>query len=325
MRYSADVNLTTAQGKTALMITIEARHLQVIHLFGKLVHSNYSEDGDLPLISYNSSSINLMNMLKQINKSSSCVTLNDTKFTSSTHKAIMASSHCPHSDKKYSPEGQITQQPIYLANHPSTNLLAPCISTESADSTDTSTNPLSPPQKAKKCYMKYFPIQKCCSKLCVTAIITLIIAMGIMLFKEIIIQQIQFGQTDQSLQMPPNSNRYIRPMLKDKPKLKDLITFKSANGITSVQAIEEVARNCKKLGYMLDLNENSVQNIWYSGDPSSITEKCEKTIEIWLEGQGSTPVTWETFIAALEEIGMMELSRQLQNTYIIKTNLNTHL
>ena len=161
--------------------------------------------------------------------------------------------------------------------------------------------------------MKYFPILKCCSKLCVTAIITLIIAMGIMLFKDIIIQQIQFGQTDESLQMPPNSNRYIRPTLKDKPKLKDLIIFKSANGITSIQAIEEVARHCKKLGYMLDLNEKSVQNIWYSGYPSSITEKCEKTIAIWLEGQGSTPVTWKTFIAALEKIQMMELSRQLQN------------
>ena len=118
LRYSADVNLTTAQGKTALMITIEARHLQVIHLFGELVHVNFSEYGDMPFIqyrSYNSANLTLLNsqllnMLQQSNDSSRCVSLNDTQFTSSTHKAIMASLRCPHSDKKI------------LSNHTTTNL-----------------------------------------------------------------------------------------------------------------------------------------------------------------------------------------------------------
>ena len=99
-------------------------------------------------------------------------------------------------------------------------------------------------------------------------------------------------------------------MLNNKPKLKDLITIESTDGLTSINVIEEVARSCKKLGYMLELSENSVKNIWHSGE---LTDQCEKTIEKWLEGQGSTPVTWKTFIAALEKIQMMELSLQLQN------------
>ena len=358
LRYSADVNLTTVQGKTALMLTIEARHLQVIHLFGEL---NYSKYADMPLIQYRSySPANLMilnsqmlNMLRQSNVLSNSGSFNDTQFTFSTHKAITTSSHCSHKD-------QITQHPIYLAKQPSTDLLAvspcistdsanstgtcphspedqitqpiyaadkqlptdiltlsPCISTNSADSTNTSANPISPQQNAKKSDIHYLPPQKCHCKLCVTAILALVVAMGIMFFWNgtITIQLLfhQYITTDQSLPMPASHNRYTGPTLKDKPKLKDLITIESTDGSISIHIIEEVATSCRQLGYMLGLNENLVQNIWHSGDSPSITEKCEKTIENWRKGQGKTPVTWETFIAGLKQIEMMELSRQLHN------------
>ena len=78
--------------------------------------------------------------------------------------------------------------------------------------------------------------------------------------------------TDHNLQNPDSN---IRPTLKDKLRQKDFITFEA----TDIHVIEEVATYCKNLGFKFDLSENSVKNIWYSGDPY-IKEKCGKTIEM---------------------------------------------
>ena len=99
--------------------------------------------------------------------------------------------------------------------------------------------------------------------------------MGIVLLKWTIIQ-LQFCQIGKNSQMPASHNGHARPTLNNKPKLKDLITIESTDGLTSINIIEEVARSCRKLGYMLELSENSVKNIWYSGE---LTDQCEKTIE----------------------------------------------
>ena len=114
----------------------------------------------------------------------------------------------------------------------------------------------------------------------------------------------QFITIGQNLQLPASRNRYARPSLNDKPKLRELVAIKSTDGLTSINVIEEVARSCRRLFYMLELSENSVKNIWHSGER---TDQCEKTIEKWLEGQGSTPITWQTLIAALEQVQMTEL------------------
>ena len=127
-----------------------------------------------------------------------------------------ASSCCPRSDKKYS---RITPQPIYPADEqPSSGPQAdsPCISFDSADSNNTSTNPLSPPLKEKKCDISYFLSQKYYSKLYVTTILLLIVAMGIMLLKGTIIQQLKLSQIGKNSQMPASHNRHAKQQAKTK-------------------------------------------------------------------------------------------------------------
>ncbi len=48
--------------------------------------------------------------------------------------------------------------------------------------------------------------------------------------------------------------------------------------------------------------------------PYLVTEKCQEIIELWLEGQGAKPVTWETLIQVLEKMKLIVLSDQLRQT-----------
>ena len=50
----------------------------------------------------------------------------------------------------------------------------------------------------------------------------------------------------------------------------------------------------------------------YWNRPLNPLEKCQETIREWLEGKGSTPVTWETFIEALDRLELRELSNKLR-------------
>ena len=101
------------------------------------------------------------------------------------------------------------------------------------------------------------------------------------------------------------------PRLSSKPMVGEMLFLKSIDAQSTIRIIEEVARHCNDLGYHLHLDRSSVQNIW-EGSESIITKKCERTVIEWLEGKGKTPITWETFITALEELRLMELSDELR-------------
>ena len=101
------------------------------------------------------------------------------------------------------------------------------------------------------------------------------------------------------------------PRLSSKPKVGEMLLLKSIDSQSTIRIIEEVARHCNDLGYHLHLDTSSVQNIW-EGSESIITKKCERTIIEWLEGKGKMPVTWETFVTALEDLRLMELSDELR-------------
>ena len=112
---------------------------------------------------------------------------------------------------------------------------------------------------------------------------------------------------------PENSRNIMdsSPSMNSKPTLLQMVV-KWPNNSFDVSIVEEVALYCKKLGYILGLNEKIVFNMWNSSPPSQLLDTCERTIKKWLEGQGKTPVTWETFIKALEELSLSELSRKLR-------------
>ncbi len=100
--------------------------------------------------------------------------------------------------------------------------------------------------------------------------------------------------------------------LHKKPMFSEMIVLHS-NFKPNLHIIEQVARDCQKLGYTLRLRENLVHNLWDKSDSSPIADKCGRTIQEWLKGQGTSPVTWNTFIQALERHKLLELSRELRD------------
>ena len=99
--------------------------------------------------------------------------------------------------------------------------------------------------------------------------------------------------------------------LHSKPQFADFIRMKPDKVHGEIDILDEILIYCNKLGYILKLKASSVRNIWDKHlDPS---EKCEEAIWMWLDGLGSTPFTWETFIEALETLELWELSNKLRH------------
>ena len=104
--------------------------------------------------------------------------------------------------------------------------------------------------------------------------------------------------------------------LHSKPKLEEMIYLEYANGHESVHIIDQITPYCKKLGYMLGLRDELVQNMWDITIPATPTDKCSTTIRKWLEGQGrSRPITWETLVEALDKLDLRELSDLLRQIF----------
>ena len=103
--------------------------------------------------------------------------------------------------------------------------------------------------------------------------------------------------------------------LHSKPKFEEMLYLEYSNGHESVHIIDQITPYCKKLGHMLGLRDELVQNIWDIAIPATPTDKCTTTIRKWLEGQGRTPVTWETLVVALDKLDLRELSDLLRQIF----------
>ena len=104
--------------------------------------------------------------------------------------------------------------------------------------------------------------------------------------------------------------------LHSKSKLEEMIYLEYANGHESVYIIDQITPYCKKLGHMLGLRDELVQNMWDIAIPATPTDKCTTTIRKWLEGQGrSRPVTWETLVEGLDKLELRELSDLLRQIF----------
>ena len=96
--------------------------------------------------------------------------------------------------------------------------------------------------------------------------------------------------------------------LHSKPKLEEMIYLEYSNGRNHLRIIEQITPHCKKLAYMLGLRHELVMKMWDMTIPITHTHTCRDTIRTWLEGQGHIPVTWETFIEALDNLQLRKLS-----------------
>ena len=83
--------------------------------------------------------------------------------------------------------------------------------------------------------------------------------------------------------------------------------FRGASGSKHIDIVQEVANECEKLGILLGLSRALVANTMSSKAHGSLEDKCRNIIEKWLQGQGISPVTWKTFLSALEDMSHLEL------------------
>ena len=103
------------------------------------------------------------------------------------------------------------------------------------------------------------------------------------------------------------------PSLSDKPTLP-LLTFMPTNCGGALRIVQRVGANYKMLGTLL-LNDDSgaiteAIIVAHHQQPAHITDSI---LSKWLQGGGRKPVTWATFIAVLNEVGLTELAEDIEN------------
>ena len=92
----------------------------------------------------------------------------------------------------------------------------------------------------------------------------------------------------------------------ERPVMSQFYFFKFASG-SSVNIVQYVASECKKLGHLLELPDALVTNTMSNNAPGSLEDKCSDVINEWLKGQGKLPVTWRTFLHVLKHMNLLEL------------------
>ena len=80
-----------------------------------------------------------------------------------------------------------------------------------------------------------------------------------------------------------------------------------------LRIVQRVGANYKMLSTLL-LNDDTGATteaiiIAHHQQPALITDSI---LSIWLQGRGREPVTWATFIAVLNEVGLTELAKDIE-------------
>ena len=96
-----------------------------------------------------------------------------------------------------------------------------------------------------------------------------------------------------------------------KPTVRELVCLKtfSPNSKT-VRCVKKSESRWDDLALFLGL-EAEVDSI-QSNFPRDVHRACKKMLQLWLEGQGRTPVTWRTLLDALEDADMTALADDLR-------------
>ena len=103
----------------------------------------------------------------------------------------------------------------------------------------------------------------------------------------------------------------IFPFVDEKPKLPDLLSFRTATGAT-VNICSRVGDSYTMLGVLLLQDEDGalVQAIV----SQHLLNASNITLDIlsrWLRGEGKQPVTWQTLTDTLKDVGLVELASSI--------------
>ena len=94
------------------------------------------------------------------------------------------------------------------------------------------------------------------------------------------------------------------------PKLHQLGCLKLHN--RRIRVIEHVASKWESVAIQLHFEGHLIETIKIDSH-SQVDSACRKMFIKWLEGIGRQPITWRTLINALDEAGLSNVARELEN------------
>ena len=103
-------------------------------------------------------------------------------------------------------------------------------------------------------------------------------------------------------------------MKQDRPTLPLLIDFPSSTG-RGLNVTQEIGVHYKEFGLLL-LNDESgatITAIEHQYHQRAAAINCE-ILQRWIQGSGKQPVTWETLVEALKQVGLNTLASQIESS-----------
>lgn len=74
----------------------------------------------------------------------------------------------------------------------------------------------------------------------------------------------------------------------------------------TVRVVEEISCNWEKLALVLQFRDGVIREV-EQDQHFQVEAACRTILQRWLDGESRQPVTWETLIKCLEEIGHVTL------------------
>ncbi len=87
-------------------------------------------------------------------------------------------------------------------------------------------------------------------------------------------------------------------------------SFKRKRDGKVIDLVTEIGKDYKKIGRKLLKNDKKVANIEASKQ-NQVEDIVDEILSEWLNGDGRTPVTWETLVTVLRESGLVTLAEDI--------------
>ena len=110
-------------------------------------------------------------------------------------------------------------------------------------------------------------------------------------------------------------NFNVSSLAGDRPEMWQLQKFVGVSG-RAVRVVEEVSADWEKLALALHFRGGIIRAV-RENERLLVEPACRRILERWLlDGEGGQPVTWETLVECLEDIGHGTLAGDLRRELV---------
>lgn len=89
-------------------------------------------------------------------------------------------------------------------------------------------------------------------------------------------------------------------------------------GGKKLRVIEQIAAKWERVATRLYFESHDISRI-KKDNPLQSVESCQTVLIEWLNGKGRKPVSWGTFVNALNEADLSELGKNLEDMLLISS------